>query len=229
MITDLEGNIEYVNPAFEKLTGYGRQEVVGKNASILKSEGQDTAFYQEMWRRISSGEVWRGHFTNQKKDGSLYEEEAVISAVNDLDGKAINYVAVKRDVTQEMAMEKQLLHAQKMEAVCNLASGVAYDFNNLLMIINNCALFVKDILPTDATSHGDIDQIIEAGNRATNLTRQLLAFSSRQKLKPQLHDMNKIVGNLEKMMRRLIRENIELEINLSEKASVVKVDIGQIE
>ena len=97
LITDPSGAIEYVNPAFERITGYHRDEVLGKNPRILKSGMQDHSFYEELWKTLTRGDVWSGVFQNLRKDGTLYEEEAVISPVRDAGGEVINYVAVKRD------------------------------------------------------------------------------------------------------------------------------------
>jgi len=100
IITDKEGRIEYVNPSFERITGYLRKEAVGQNMRILKSGKQDEMFYRNMWEIISRGEVWKGHFINKKKDGTLYEAEAIISPVRNASGKIINFVAGKRDITR---------------------------------------------------------------------------------------------------------------------------------
>ena len=124
VITDPKGTILYVNPAFEKITGYTSPEVVGQNPRILKSGRHDAAFYQQMWDTLSQGKVWVGRVINKKKNGAFYEEEMTISPVFDSNGKIANYVAVKRDVTQEVALETQLRQAQKMEIIGQLAGGV---------------------------------------------------------------------------------------------------------
>ena len=135
VITDVQANIQYVNPAFEETSGYLSSEVLGKNPRILKSGRHAKDFYDRMWRILSSGQVWRGRLTNKKKDGTLYEETASISPIKDSQGQIVNYVAVKRDMTAEAILQRQLLHAQKMEAVGTLAGGLAHDFNNLLQAI----------------------------------------------------------------------------------------------
>jgi PAS domain S-box-containing protein len=106
VITDAEGAIEYVNPAFEGITGYRLDEVRGKTPRALKSGLHDQAFYEKLWRTIKSGQVWRGHVTNRKKDGSLYDEEMTISPITDASGAIAQFVAVKRDVTQEEVLKK---------------------------------------------------------------------------------------------------------------------------
>ena len=135
MITDLAGTIQYVNPAFEKMTGYSKDEALGKNPRILKSGKQDQEFYRNLWSTVTQGKVWRGRFVNRRKDGTFYREDATISPVRDRSGGIVNFVAVKRDVTQELSLQKQLLQAQKMEAIGTLAGGIAHDFNNLLTVV----------------------------------------------------------------------------------------------
>ncbi|RPH40014.1 MAG: PAS domain S-box protein, partial [Desulfobulbaceae bacterium] len=129
VVTDQDGAIQYANPAFEKITGYAREESVGRNMRLLKSDKQDGAFYQELWQTISGGTAWNGHIVNRRKDGMLYTEDATISPVCDRSGRITNYVAVKRDITEEIKLAGQLQQALKMESVGRLTGGVAHDFN----------------------------------------------------------------------------------------------------
>lgn len=108
VITDTDGNIQYVNPAFEQTTGYSSEEVIGKNPRFLKGGKAKVEYYQDLWNTITSGAQWTGHFTNRKKDGTLFEEEASISAVRDAAGKIVSYVAVKRDVTERMRAQEEI-------------------------------------------------------------------------------------------------------------------------
>lgn len=156
VITDAEGLIKYVNPAFEKITGYTREEAMGQNLYILKNGVHNAAFYQQMWNTLKSGETWSGLLVNVKKDGTKYTEDATISPVKDGTGKIVNYVAVKRDVTDEIKQEKKARQAQKMESVGRLAGGVAHDFNNMLQVILGYTdLVMTDTAPTDPGEHCD--------------------------------------------------------------------------
>ena len=135
IITDPAGNIEYVNPAFERITGYSKAEVIGQNPRILKSGKQDQQFYSQMWATIAGGKTYTGHLVNRRKDGTLYTDDAIISPVLDAEDRLVAYVSVKRDVTDHLALEEQFHQAQKMESVGRLAGGVAHDFNNMLGVI----------------------------------------------------------------------------------------------
>jgi PAS domain S-box-containing protein len=229
VITDTEANIVYVNPSFERTSGYTREEVLGKNPRILKSGRQPAEFYRAMWESLARGEAWSGRMSNRAKDGKLYEEEATIAPVHDEKGQLVNYVAVKRDVTREFQLEEQLRQSQKMEAIGRLAGGVAHDFNNLLTIINGYSQLVLEDLEPQNPSRVQVEEISKAGERAAALTRQLLAFSRRQVLQPQVLNLNAAVSNMGKMLKRLIGEDIELDVHLEDPLHQVKADPGQIE
>jgi PAS domain S-box-containing protein len=229
MITDLKGEIQYINPAFERITGYRCVEAMGKNPRILKSGEHDEAFYKELWATLLRDEIWFGKFTNRRKDGALYEQDAVISPVRDESGKVVNYVGVMRDVTRENQLSEQLRQSQKMEAIGKLAGGVAHDFNNMLTAIDGYSELLLSGLGENSPLSADVMEIRKAGDRAAGLTRQLLAFSRMQVLQPKVIDLNDLVGNIQKMLARLIGENIELLTNPGEKLGRVKADPGQIE
>ncbi|MCD4691214.1 PAS domain S-box protein, partial [bacterium] len=189
VITDSDGTIQYVNPAFGRITGYTRAEVIGQNPRVLKSGEQDDAFYKEMWDTLTRGEVWSGRFVNKKKDGSFYTEEATISPVRDASGATINYVAVKRDITQETALEDQLRQSHKMEAVGQLAGGVAHDLNNMLTPILGYSELLQQKLDRDDGRRDFADEIVKAGLAAKDLVHQLLAFGRKQTLEYKTVDL----------------------------------------
>ena len=144
LVTDVEGLIVYVNPAFEKYTGYRRREVIGQTPRLLKSGKQDDAFYESMWNELLSGRVWSGHLTSRKKDGTFLEEEVRISPIRDQAGKIVNFVAIRRDVTKQMAMERQLRQAQRIEAIGSLASGIAHEINTPIQYVLYNTRFLQE-------------------------------------------------------------------------------------
>lgn len=229
VITDPLATIVYVNPAFEKSTGYSSEEVMGKNPRILKSGKQDAGFYHSMWTDLAAGKVWSGRMINKRKDGTLFEEDASISPVFDATGKIINYVGVKRDVTREVQLEQQCREAQKMEAIGRLAGGVAHDFNNILaVILMNASIMNDDKRITPVQADG-LNEIALAAERGAALTRQMLAFSRRQVMQSRELNLNDVVAGITKMLQRLIGEDIVLQTHLSPDDMLVKGDSGMIE
>lgn len=228
MITDVNGLMQYVNPAFENTTGFTRQEAIGKNPCILKSGKQDKVFYKKMWDTLSSGKVWYGRLINKKKNGEMWEEEATISPVFDLSGKIINYVAVKRDVTTVVKLERQILQSQKMEAIGTLAGGIAHDFNNILTsIIGYTEISIINLTESHETRE-NLDQVLQAGFRAKNLTKQILTFSrhGEQELKPvQLHST---IKESLKLLRATLPSTIDICQDIDENAGTVIADPTQI-
>jgi PAS domain S-box-containing protein len=229
IVTDPQGIIQYVNPAFEGVSGYTRAEVIGQNPRVLKSGVQDAAFYRVLWETIGTGKVWKGRMVNRRKDGRQYTEESTISPVRSATEAITGYVAVTRDITDHLALEAQLLQAQKMEGIGRLAGGIAHDFNNVLSVILSSAGFALDGLRADDPVREDIQQIEQAGERAALLTRQLLAFSRKQVMQPVAVDLNKVLGEMEPMLRRIIGEDIDFVQVLAPDLGLVKADHGQIE
>ncbi len=184
VITNTDGSINYVNPAFEKTTGYTLDEARGQNCRILQSGEHDKKFYQEMWNTLTAGRTWKGKLHNRRKDMTLYTEDSTISPVFDQSGKITNYVAVKRDVTEVLELEKKLKQAQKLESVGLLAGGIAHDFNNILFAILGNAEIALDVLPDDSPVNEMLHDVITAGRRAEDLVKQILTFSRKAAVNP---------------------------------------------
>jgi PAS domain S-box-containing protein len=229
MITDAQGSIVYVNPAFEITTGYSREEILGQNPRILQSGKHDAEFYRGMWATLTAGRVWRGHLSNKRKDGTHYEEDATLSPIRDPAGQTVNYVAVKRDVTREAELEAQLRQAQKMESIGRLAGGVAHDFNNLIMGVMGYTELVRNQLPPDHPACADLNEIMSGARRTAALTKQLLAFARKQAVEPREMDLNDAIANMLNMLRQLIGEDINLIWSPGAALWSVKMDPGQID
>jgi two-component system cell cycle sensor histidine kinase/response regulator CckA len=229
MVTDVGGAIEYVNPAFERITGYTTGEVIGENPRILKSGKHDEAFYREMWETLRRGEVWSGRFVNRRKDGSLVEEDATISPVRDPSGEIAHFVAVKRDVTQEVALEQQLRQMQRLEAIGRLAGGVAHDFNNLLQAMLSQTQVIKNSFGDPRRVGSVVDELEQQVRRGAALSRQLLLFSRRETAKPERLDIREVVSGATQLLRRLVRENIAFAVELADEPLPVIADRGQLD
>jgi PAS domain S-box-containing protein len=229
VITDLSGTILYVNPAFERSTGYSADEAIGQNPRILSSGRQTKVFYEGLWNTLLTGFSWSGHLVNRRKDGRLYEEEATISPVRDSSGAVVNYVGVKRDVSEEIALKEQLAQAQRIEAVGRLAGGVAHDFNNLLTVILGNGELLKPVVESDEQARGGLEELMKAGRRAAALTAQLLAFGRRQMLEMRNLDVASILSDIRRMLTSLIGERIELVVECPPGVPSIRADRSQIE
>lgn len=228
MITDAEGYIQYVNPAFEKITGYSAREAIGQHAHFLNNGTQTASFHEKLWNTIRQGNTWGGHFTNKHKDGSLFEEEATISPVKNSAGEITNFIAVKRDVSKEVSLAKQLRQATKMEAIGTLAGGIAHDFNNILAAILGYSEMARAQLPGDDPIGKDLDQVIKAGRRATDLVKQILTFSRQgeEDLKPLKVQI--ILKEVLKLLRSSLPATIQLKESIDTKCGSILADSTQI-
>lgn len=228
-MTDAKGIIRYVNPAFERTTGYSRKEVEGQTPNFLKSGEQDEQFYHHLWETISGGRIWEGRMVNRRKDGTLYTEESTISPVRDPSGRIVNYVAVKRDITSQLRLTAQFQQAQKMEAVGMLAGGVAHDYNNMLSVIIGYAELALFKVDETQPLYSDLQEIIKAAKKSAGITRQLLTFARKQTIIPVVLDINQAVESMLKMLRRLIGEDIDLIWIPDASPCPVKMDPVQVD
>ncbi len=228
VITDPAAKIQFVNPAFEHITGYSREEAIGQNPRILQSGKHDRAFYKEMWSVLLQGKPWHGHLINKKKDETYYEEEVTISPVTTSGGKIINYVAVKRDVTNEISLEKQLRQAMKLEAIGTLAGGIAHDFNNILSAILGYGELAQRQLPENHLVAKHLEQILKAGNRAADLTKQILTFSRQDEGELKVVAVQPLVREVLKLLRSSLPTTIDIKQDLSAPDVLILADPTQI-
>ncbi len=235
---DLNWKVTYASPSCESLTGYSDDEIVGMTLDQLLTPGSMDLCNKTLAELLSPENLARQEYPNfflpqlelRFKDGSrsVYIEIKG-SFLKDYQGQPIGMMGVARDITERKQLEEQFLQAQKMEAVGRLAGGVAHDFNNILTAITGYGellLMNPDI--QDPVSR-DVKDILQAADRAASLTRQLLAFSRKQVLQPQRLDLNQVVANLDKMLRRIIGEDIDLVTVLGHDLGAVQADPGQIE
>jgi PAS domain S-box-containing protein len=229
IITDADHIIISVNRAFTEVTGYSAAEALGGNPIRLLSSGkQNQAFYDTMFGEIAIRGYWRGELWNRRKNGQIYPEWLSMTTLTDGQGRITHYIGMFSDISDRKLMEEQLRQSQKMEAIGQLAGGVAHDFNNILMVITGYCDMLKMNLEYDAPHHIEIDQISKAANRAAALTSGLLTFSRKQIMNLQKNDLNQIISDAGKFLRRIIGEDIRLITTFKEKNLVVCVDGGQI-
>jgi two-component system, cell cycle sensor histidine kinase and response regulator CckA len=221
--------IVYASPGFERMTGYSAEELVGRNCRFLQGQETDRASTAKLGEAIREGRGSTAELLNYRKDGAPFWNNVTVSPVVDTSGAVTHFVGVLMDVTHRRQLETQLRQAQKMEAVGQLAAGVAHDFNNLLsVILSYAALVLEELKPGDSL-RADVEEIRRAGERATGLTRQLLAFSRQQVLQPRVVDLGQLVLGVERMLRRLLGENVELSLLTQPSLGAVHADPGQVE
>lgn len=200
IITDHEGTIEYVNPAFEKMTGYTKLEVIGRTPRLLNSGRHDALFYVHLRHTLQSGNVWTGRIINRRKNGTFIHVDATISPILNKSGKIKGFVAIERDVTKEMELERRLRQSQKMEAIGTLAAGIAHDFNNILGAImgyTELALLIN----RDPQVGLYLNHVLQAAGRSSDLVQQILTFSRQKE-----HEKKPvIVGPIVKEVLKFVR------------------------
>jgi len=229
MITNKDAIIEYVNPAFTKITGYSLEEVVGKTPAVLKSHAQNPAFYEELWGTITRGEVWHGTLVDKKKDGSFFPALTSIAPIHNGDEKITHYVAIQQDVTEYKKMEEQFLQAQKMEAIGTLVGGIAHDFNNMLAAIQGNVYLVKRGLKNQPELDDKMDSIDKLGMRAAEMVKQLLTFARKDQIKLHALSLNPFIKEAHTLAKTAIPENIDFVCEISQEELAIKGDATQLQ
>ena len=229
IIVEMDGRVSFVNPAAERMCGYGPGEMTGIHGFQLYPEPSRDTVAGEIFNATRDVGSWTGEVVFQKKTGEQIPVRLSTALMTDRGGGPTGIVGIAADISERKLLEEQLLQAQKMEAIGQLAGGVAHDFNNLLTAIIGYSQLGDLNLPSDAPLHHYFQEIETAAERASDLTRQLLAFSRRQVFEPKVVSLNEVVRNLEEMLRRLIGEHIELEVRLGQGLSTCRVDPRQIE
>jgi PAS domain S-box-containing protein len=229
LVSNSEGIIESVNPAFERVTGYSQQELAGQSQSILGSDLQAPLLYRELWETIRTGDVLRNIVVKRKKNGEVYYVDESVSPIRNAEGRITHFVCNGRDLTERLRIEAELLQSQKMDAIGRLAGGVAHDFNNLLTIITSYSELALDSVVPGSSTQARLEEILSAAHRAAELTRQLLAFSRKQPQALRVAELNPVVGGIVKGLHRLIGEDIELIFVPGEGLGRIRLDPVQIE
>ncbi len=229
-IVSREGDIEWVNTAFTALTGYSADEAIGQRlVTLLDAKAHDDAFFDAIRRIIHTGTVWSGEITSKRKDGTVWVGERTVTPLADATGYIAHYIIVEQDVTQRKQLEAQYRQAQKMESVGRLAGGIAHDFNNMLsVILSNAELAIDQVEPGTAV-RDDLAEIQHAAQRSVDLTRQLLAFARKQEVVPRTIDLNALINESLKMLRRMVGEQVQFDWRPAPSLWTVCIDPSQVE
>ena len=228
VITDAVGAIEWVNPAFTRLTGYPAAEVIGQTPRVLRSDRQSPEFYQQFWETIGRGEIWSGEICNRRKDGTLYDERMTVAPVRDGDGVIRHFVAIKDDVTERKQLEQQLTRTQRLESIGMLASGIAHDLNNVLTPILLSIELLRTKYPApDAKKY--VDTVETAAQRGAGIVRQVLTFArgldggERTEVQPR-YLLKDVVHLIEETFPR----NIDISYEVPHDVRPVMADLTQL-
>jgi len=228
-ISTPEGGFIDINPAGLELFGYStKEEILQINiGQDLYANPEDRNRFRKIIDR--DGQIKDFEFRLKTKEGKNIVAVETATALRDKDGKILVYQGIIRDITKKRKLEQQLFQSQKMDSIGMLAGGIAHDFNNILTALRGYSDLAAMKMPKDAPGSSEISGMSQGLERAEDLTRQLLAFSRKQIIEPHVININKVIFNLEKMMRRLIGEDINLKTALSGEIDHIKADPGQIE
>jgi two-component system cell cycle sensor histidine kinase/response regulator CckA len=226
--TDLDGHITIWNKGAERLYGYAREEAIGKHGSLIYPEDQWQFLQETVIGPLKAAGSYEVEVRNKKKSGEEFRVHLSLSVLRDNSGAITGLIGYHMDITEHRKLEEQLRHSQKMEAIGQLAGGIAHDFNNILTAVIGYANLLQMRLGEGNQLRGYVDQIIASSERAANLTQSLLAFGRKQILDPKAITVNEIIKGMEKLLGRLISEDIELKIGLSDKDLTVFADAAQM-
>ncbi|OPY71038.1 MAG: Blue-light-activated protein [Syntrophorhabdaceae bacterium PtaU1.Bin034] len=227
-----DGTVEYVNPAWCQMTGHEADDLVGQHIRTIgarNGEPFSTSIWQFIWQFLMAGESWSGRATARRKDGTLFEVDVTASPVRDSSGKLVNYIVVGRDITNQVALEKQLRQAQKMEAIGTLAGGIAHDFNNILAAIVGFAELAIDDQSKGSRAERFLRNILKAAMRGKDLARHILTYSRTREEEQKPLVMAPVVKENLKMLRASIPATIRIIENISDTTNAVFADATQVQ
>ncbi len=228
VITDPQGTILYSNAATAAITGFQRDEMLGRNPRLFKSGRHDAAFYRSMWEVLLRGETWKGHLVNKRKDGTYWDAESVISPVFSARGDLQNYLCTSRDITLERQLQGLLEQSQRLETIGTLTSGIAHDFNNILMPVMGHAELGLGRAPGDPKLRHDLEVIQASAQRARDLIRQILAFSRNDEGKVVPIEIQSLLAESLKLLRATVPTSIAFEVDLDARGKFVRGDPTQL-
>lgn len=228
VITNPGGVIQYANPATEKMSGYSRSELIGRNFQVFAQRMQSPGSCEAMWATVKKGDIWSGESIYQRKDGSFYSVVLSTSPIKDPSGSIVDFVSVLRDNTREIQLEVQLLHASKMEAVATLAGGIAHDFNNILTaVMGYTELALHKLEMGDAITR-ELDLVLAGGLRARDLVRRILTFSRHTEMERKPVTIGPILKETVKLLQALLPGSIRIHYSICDGDALALVDPTQM-
>ena len=230
VVADADGTIRFVNPAFERMTGYPRTEIIGRSIYDFGGSEQEETGRPKARDALHRGSAWSGRSALRRNDGTPYEAEITISPVRNESGDTVNYVSLHRDITREARLERELRQAQKMEAIGTLAGGIAHDFNNILMAICGYTEMTLYRLGEGTPERRNLDQVLKASRRAADLVSQILAFSRQAEHERKPVNIVPLVKETLKLLRSSLPSTIEIrqDLAVAENGGVILADPTQI-
>lgn len=228
LITDDKGVIEYINPTFERIAGYDRDELTGQHVKLFRRSDNKESLYEKLLTSIVSNENWRGRYGFLTKGGAERQLESTIFRIADPQGRLMNYACISRDITREVDLQNQLAQSQKMEALGRLAGGVAHDFQNILTIIEGFNSIRLSTMSKDDPAYEDAYEISKATRSANTLIQQLLIFSRKELFTPQIVNPNHVIQDMQKMLGRLMKQEVALGLDLDPTLRSVRVDANRL-
>ncbi len=226
-ITDSAGNVVWVNPAFTQLTGYSSEEIVGKSTRLLKSGKNPPEIYEELWKTVNAGRVWRGELQNRRKDGTFYEEEMTITPVRDNEGRVSHFIAIKQNITDRKRMEQQLLRSQRMEGIGMLAGGIAHDLNNVLAPI----MMAVDLLKAeegDPETRKLLETVASTTKRGAAIVRQVLTFARGVEGERVGVQPCHVLMDIATVIQETFPKDIQMQLDVANDLGTVKGDATQL-
>jgi PAS domain S-box-containing protein len=228
-ITDTDGRMIYVNPAFLKVSGYTKEELIGKNPSIFGSKKQVKKFWLEMWTTIKSGKVWIGDVENRKKNGEPFHTQLLISPILDNEKNVTGYFGVHRDLSDKKTLEKQLIHTQKMESIGTLAAGIAHEVGNPLASISALVQVTQRYTSDDLVKE-KLELVKNQVNRISKIIRDLVDFSRPSNYEFQLTDINKNLSEAVEITKVGIKaKDIIFKLELNKNIPLLPLVADQIQ
>lgn len=228
-ITDTEGKMIYVNPAFLKVSGYAKAELIGENPRVFGSNKAMKKFWSEMWDTIKSGKVWIGDVENKKKDGEPFFTQLLVSPILDSDQKVTGYFGIHRDLSEKKTFEKQLIHTQKMESIGTLAAGIAHEVGNPLASIS-AIVQVAQRYTTDDLVKEKLELVKNQVNRISKIIRDLVDFSRPSNFKFQRTDINKNISEAVDITRVGVKaKDVIIELDLSNEIPLLPLVADQVQ